>query len=497
MKLKVMSPFFVVVLVVSLIFFGATTPTLAAPPSQTDDAATVEVWVSDIYLEYDPAGLMEIIALYPNNAAERFAIYFDDEVTVETGEWEAGDDGAVVLTLTADNNGAFDEPLTLNFVRDGEMLTDDEFNYRALPVITPEEMEAMSETELVEAAEKSAADETVLESYVWVSDVYPAADAAGLINVVVLYNNDAMEQHTIYLGKNPGENVLSEFGAWEEAEDGSTVTVTITENLDEAYAEPVVTTYQWIGNALIAGTTLLTQWPEVAGSPAGVYGSDVYPAADAAGYTVILALYENGAAEQTTVYLTKGAVTEVGEWVEEDDGSITVTLTGLMDEDAYAEPIVMTYARDVQGDVLYDNDLDLYKLDEISVDDMPADEAMDAPTDAPADAPADMGIVAVFESDVLPAADTPGRVITLIFFDDATFIMETDFMNDAPVFTEYGDWEISEDETTLTIWITENDEEVYDAPAMIVFEEDGDQIIAVEYDETLWGSEGLSLTIVE
>lgn len=493
MKPKVLSPFFVLILVISLVVFSAATPALAAPPRQADDTAAMEVWVSDIYLEYDPAGLMEIIALYPNNAAEHFSIYFDDEVVVATGEWEAGDDGAVVLTLTDDVNGALDEPVVLNFVRDGEILTDDTFDYHGLTVITPEEMEALSETEIVEAAEKAAADETVLESYVWVSDVYPAANAAGLINVVVLYSNDVVEQHTIYLGKDLGENVLTEFGDWEGDDENSTVTTNITANLDEEYAEPVVTTYQWIGNALIAGTTVLTQWSEVAGSPVGVYGSDVYPAADAAGYTVILALYDNGAAEQTSVYLTKGAVTEVGEWVEEEDGSITVTLTGLMDGDPYDEPVVSSYARDVQDDVLYDDNWELYMLDEIEVD-----ESADAPMDASADASAELNVVAVLESDVLPAADSPGRVVTLTVFDDGTFAMTTDFMNDEPVFTEYGIWEINEDEDTLTIEIMGNDEEEYSEPIVMVFANEGEeQLVAVEYDESLWGSEGLTLTMVE
>jgi len=476
MKLKVKSSFFVVILVVSLVFLGATAPVLAAPPGQADDAAAMEVWVSNIYPEPDTAGLMEIIALYPNNAAERVNIYIDDEVITETGEWAAGDDGAVVLTLTADDYGAFDEPLVLNFVRDGEILTDDEFDYHALNVITPETMDTMSETELIAAAEEAAADATILDTYVWVSDVYPAADAAGLISVLVLYDDDVAEQHTIYLG----ESVISEFGAWEEADDASTVTITITENLDEEYAEPVVTTYQQIGNALIAGTTILTQWPQVVSSPVGVYGSDVYPAADAAGYTVILALYENGAAEQTTVYLTKGAVTEVGEWVEEKDGAVTVTMTGLMDEDPYDEPIVATYARDVNNDVLYDDDWELYMLDTIEMDDMPVDAE----------------IVAAFASEPLPAADSPGRIITLTLFDDATFMLETDFMNDEPAFAEYGDWKISDDETTLTVSITGSEDEEYSEPNVLVFKEEGDQIVAVEYDESVWGAEGLSLTMV-
>ena len=50
------------------------------------------------------------------------------------------------------------------------------------------------------------------------------------------------------------------------------------------------------------------------------------------GYIAVLALFANNNAEQTTIYLTKGAVSEVGVWAEEVDSSITVTMTGTLEQ---------------------------------------------------------------------------------------------------------------------------------------------------------------------
>jgi hypothetical protein len=477
MKQKVLLPFFVAVLVASLAMFGAAAPALAAPLAQSDDAGAMEVWASNVYPSADSAGMMEFVVLYPNNAAEVIAIYLDSDLYVETGEWAAGDDGALTLTLTSDAQGDFDEPHVMEFTRSDELLTDGAFEYYPLTVITPEEMEAR--TAAADAGDEGAASDAATEESfgrVWVSDVLPAADAAGLINVLALFDNGAMEQYAIYLGK----SVVTELGAWEEDADHA-VTVTVTESLDEVYDEPVVTIYQHAGDTLTDGPFVLTLWPEIITDPSGVYGSDVYVSEDfPEGYTVVLALYEDGTAEQTTVFMTEGAATEVGEWVEEEDHSITVTLTGYLDEEPYAEPVVTTYARNINDDELSDENWTLYLLNEITGEE-----------DA-----AEAGIVAVFESDTLPAASSPGRILTLTLFDDGAFVLETDYLNDEPVVTEVGDWEINDDETQLTISITGNEEEEYSEPEMLVFEEEGDQIVAVEYDESVWGSEGLTLTLI-
>ena len=437
----------------------------------------MEVPPSTVYPSADRAGMPEFVVLYPNTAAEVIAIYLDSDLYVETGEWEAGDDGALTLTLTSDAQGDFDEPHILEFTRSDELLTDGAFEYYPLTVIAPEEMEAR--TAAAEAGgEAVASDAATEESFgrVWVSDVLPAADAAGLINVLALFDNGAMEQYALYLGK----SAVVEFGVWEEDAEHA-VTVSVSASLDEVYDEPVVTTYQHAGDTLTDGPFVLTLWPEIITDPSGVYGSDVYVSEDfPAGYTVVLALYEDGTTEQTTVFMTEGAVTEVGEWVEEEDYSVTVTLAGYLDEEPYAEPVVTTYARNVNDEELTDEYWTLYLLSEITEDESAA-EAVGA---------------AIFQSETLPAASSPGRIVTLTLFDDDTFMLETDYMNDEPVVTEFGDWEISDDESTLTISITGTEDEEYSEPDVLVFEEGDDQIVAVEYDESVWGSEGLTLMLI-
>ncbi len=314
---------------------------------------------------------------------------------------------------------------------------------------------------------------------IWVSNVYPAADAAGLITMLALYDNGNMEQFSIYLGK----GVVGEVGIWEE-DVNNTISVTATGTQDEEYAEATTITYQMVDNTLVDGAFVLTLWPEVTPAemanmvdPAGVYVSNVYPAADAAGYVVLLALYDNGNAEQTTTYLTKGAITEIGVWAEELDGAITLTMTAQMDGDEYAEPTVTFYAR--EGEILTDGPFALFKLEQITP------EMMDAMT-APA-------VTAVYRSDTLPAASSPGRVVTLTLFDDGTLTFDTDYLNDEPVVAEVGTWEKTAD-GALTITITGQGDETYAEPQVITFAQDGDQLVAVEYDGTLWGSEGLTLT---
>ena len=38
-------------------------------------------------------------------------------------------------------------------------------------------------------------------------------------------------------------------------------------------------------------------------------------------------------------------------------------------------------------------------------------------------------VVTVYQSDTLPAASSPGRVITLTLFDDGSITMDADFLN--------------------------------------------------------------------
>ena len=73
--------------------------------------------------------------------------------------------------------------------------------------------------------------------------------------------------------------------------------------------------------------------------------------------------------------------------------------------------------------------------------------------------------------------------------------MATDFMNDEPLIIEVGTWEEGAD-NQFTVSITGTPEEEYSEPDVITFEQQDDQIVAVEYDVTMWGSAGLTLTAV-
>lgn len=475
----------IALLLAAVMILGAIAPAFAAAPAQASESGEMQVWASNLYPAADAPGMMEIVALYPNNAAEIITIYLTKGVIVETGSWEAGEDeGAVVVTITGNAEVEYEQPGTLNLTPVDDMLTDGIFSYHALPIVTPEEMDALTEgastTDEAAAAEDETVAAVVTDDFgsVWVSHVYPAADAAGLITVMALYANGNMEQTAIYLTK----DAITEVGVWEEDEAGA-VTVTIDGTPEEEYAEPVTTVYSLQGDALVDGAFALARWmrvtPEemmVSADPSGTYVTNVYPAADAAGYVVLLSLFANNNVEQTSIYLTKGAVTEVGTWEKLEDGSVAVTITGTADE-AYDEPSTTTY--EWSGEMLQDGAFLFFKLLEI--------------TPAMMEAATTPSVVAVFQSATLPAASSPGRVITLTLYDDETLTMSTDYLNDEAPIVELGAWQ-EDDDGALTVTLTGQEDVDYDEPTVIVFAFDEDnQLVAVEYDEAIFGSEGLTL----
>ena len=99
----------------------------------------------------------------------------------------------------------------------------------------------------------------------------------------------------------------------------------------------------------------------------------------------------------------------------------------------------------------------------------------------------------VYVSDVLPAADSPGREITLFLMSTGEAAFTTDFMNDEPVITETGEW-VNNGDGTLTVTLTGTEEKEYDEPTVITFAVDGDVLTTLP-DDPNFGSEGLTLTL--
>ena len=483
-------------LVLSMVALAAPAAQDTPPADDTGDAGEAGVYVSAVYPAADASGLVQVLELYENQNAQLLSFYLGKEAPiVEQGTWASDGGATVVLTLTGQVDQPYDTPSVTTYTVDGDRLVDGNFMLAKLPQVTPADMES-GDVPLLPDEPPTSAD----PSGVYVSSVYPAADASGMLQLLALYVDNNAQLSSIYVGK---DAPIVEFGTWQLTEDGD-VELSVTGTIDQAYAEPSVTTYTRGGDALDDGLFVFGKLPEftpeemdaMAAAPAaedsamsGVYVSPVYPAADAPGLITVLALYANGNTEQTSIYLTKGAISEVGTWEFNATDTLTVTLTGAADK-TYDEPAVTVYA--VDGEALSDGPFVLTMLPEVTPEEM---EAMTAPEPEPV-AATEVEPVAVYQSDVLPAADTPGRIITLTLNSDNTLVMTTDFMNDAPPIVEIGTWEEGED-SQFTVSITGTPEEEYAEPDVLTFAQQDDQIVAVEYDETMWGSAGLTLTAVQ
>ena len=91
-----------------------------------------------------------------------------------------------------------------------------------------------------------------------------------------------------------------------------------------------------------------------------------------------------------------------------------------------------------------------------------------------------------------PAADSPGQYLILRLTEDGKVEFITDFLNKQPAIREGGAWEINAD-GNLAITVTGQEERVYATPLTIVFQPSEDGLIAVEYDQSVFGSGGIKL----
>lgn len=525
----------------------ATAAPLAASTAQAGDVSGS--YVSDVYPAASAPGLVLLMSLYPNNNAEVVSYYFSNPPVIEQGTWESSGD-SVTVSLTGNSERTYDEPSVETFTVAEGGLTSGNFVFHKLDTITPEQMDAASDAAAQEPAataepaaeatatetpaeEPAASDEAATEPpvaadpapmngfEVFVTDVYPAADASGLVTLMALFPNNNMEQLSVYLGK----DAILEVGTW--SEDGSgTVETTLTGQFDgEEYGTAVTATFTREGDQLSDGVFTFHQMQvitpadiEAMMNPAGTYVSKLYPAADAPGMLTVLSLFENNNVEQVTIYIGKDAVMEQGTWAGSGAGGpITVTIDRSGDT-VYDAPTVTEYM--YSGDTLRDGDFELTRIEEVTPAQMEAasgESAADAtpeatseatpeataePTEEAAGSDAtgdeDVAPVAVYQSDTLPAADSPGRVITLSLYEDGSRAeMTTDFLNETPLIVETGTWESTEEgKLTVTLTHAEGQGE-YATPIVITFDDVDGVLTAVDYDPSLFGTEGLTLSAVQ
>jgi heat shock protein HslJ len=92
----------------------------------------------------------------------------------------------------------------------------------------------------------------------------------------------------------------------------------------------------------------------------------------------------------------------------------------------------------------------------------------------------------------LPAASSPGRAITLTLESDGSASMVTDYLNDEEPISEVGTWVVNND-GSATVTLTGQVDRTYEVPVAITFSLEGTTLTATEFDERLYGSEGLTL----
>lgn len=346
----------------------------------------------------------------------------------------------------------------------------------------------------VAAMETAYADAGLLPGLVFLSD--PLVDESGGERMLTLNLGQGDQAQMITTPSDDAEPTV-EVGLWSATI--YTVTVTLTGTEEEEYAEPDVLSFGFLkdGTGRMAAFeydsekygdqgVIMTYTPELpqmlaatqaeaAPTIPGIYSSDLLPAADSPGLVITLALFDNGAAQSTSDYLNAEApIVEVGTWTDNADGTVTLEITGTPDEE-YADPATMTLTV-AEGQL--DADGVVFTL--LPVADLPNEEVSTAGEP-----------VAYYKSDTLTSASSPGRVVELVLLDDGTAAMRTDYLNDEAPIVEIGVWE--EDEDTVTVTLTGNTDQEYDAPVIIVFAVEDDQLVATEYDAALFGEEGLTL----
>jgi uncharacterized lipoprotein NlpE involved in copper resistance len=193
-------------------------------------------------------------------------------------------------------------------------------------------------------------------------------------------------------------------------------------------------------------------------------------------------LFPDGALQANTYFLDKKPpVMEVGAWSEGIDGNVAVTVTGSLAMsttgaivEEYEEPQPLIFER--TGDRLSYLSLELTRLERVETG-------------------SERQPVSWYRTEVLESASSPGRQLSLIFYDDGSVEMVSDTLNGEDPTVESGVWEESED-GGVAVTLTGRGDTVYETPDVIAFAAQGeDSLVAAEWDESIYGSEPLELTL--
>ena len=378
--------------------------------------------------------------------------------------------------------------------------------------------------------EVDQSDEITDTALTFVSDILPSADTDGIQIRLELAQDQSATMITDYMdGKDP----LIEIGTWApNAKNKNQLDLTLTGTDTETYDKPIAIVFD-VDPTTQALTTAEydtelfgedgfslalddskdtdsedidtegtdTEGTDTQDSIAGVYNSDVLPAADSPGLVITLDLMENGNVEMVSNYLNgKLPIVEMGSWTDNGNETIAVVLTSTLDAGkddgtliAYDKPSEMTF--DVYLDALYSDNLYLDKLSREDLSDSSSDSTDNSASDS---ALSDDAVTSmIYTSGKLSSAPTPDMQVTLELIDDGTLVMTTDYGDGSDPLVEIGDWEEDQKDGSLQVTVTGTEDEEYEEPIELVFEENNSTLVATEYDEEIFGKNGVELALEE
>ena len=479
------------------------------------------------------AGLQITLLLINDNTAAMVSDYrAEEQVVIEIGEWAEQADGSLLITLVGTMEENYAEPVALAFtpladdtlalVDEGGVLFGDAgltLMLISAPTSPAEDGTEGDGTEDGGAEDGGAEDGGAVEeaaltddntaaefapSGAYVSEVIDDGSEAGQFLVAVLIP-DGTAQISFYY--QDGQLPSIEIGTW-TAVDATEYALTVTGTPDEAYAQPVTVAFAYNPNGTLTlglgGVTLYPLADITAGATEtqepvriGQFQSAALPAASGPGAQFTLSLYDDFSAEFASDYQNnEPAIVELGTWDVNDADQLEITLTGRADQD-YDEPVVLAFAE------LDDSSLELAAAPEglfgetglllvplplepaeaemsgADEDETPITDTAEGAAEGAADALA-AALLQAYQSEILPAASSPGLQLTLFLLEDGSASLEYDYLNDDEIVVNVGAW-LSNDDGTITVTLTRGPNGDFVEPTVLTLEiGDDDNLTLVE-----------------
>lgn len=527
-------------------------PAFAAPALQDVDPDLIGTWQS----VPSQADETITISLFADGALSATSTYEgQDEVSVYGGSWESTGEETFTLYIEVVDGEAVPDPI--EFVglvtRRGLRLPDAPDwgrNGMSLTLLDENPTDFSAEAVVEEDAtddttDESTGDETGLAG-VYATEEIVDDDGGVTVITITLYDDGAMETTSSYESDTQNDSSF-ETGTWLAEDDGS-ITITYETVNGEEYDPPVSLIFLINGDSLQSpdlaafGPDGLVVWrvadldsdggePEVietdegsetdedtdvdepvsseGSSIAGVYTGEL---ADTSGTPagVLIYLDDAGYAQSLVIGFTGDdlAISRTGEWVDNGDGTISVTFNAQLLFDSLKESVDIidldspeTVDFEIAEGALLNPEVSLYKAgaevmlaeDDLSVgeeglaeevlsEEMNADEILEEETLV--ESPDTITFISPMDTIL------NGTTATLVMLEDGSASLAIVSRDLASTLIQVGTWEIDEEAYTITISLAvDGFGKPLDTPASIVFhfDEDAGTLTPESYDASIYG----------